>query len=283
MQLRELYLSGKENMKRHCVENPALESYLLLSKTNAISNISEIYTHPEKEMDSETVGEFYEMLGRRVNNEPAAYILGEKEFYSRPFIVNPAVLIPRPETELLVEEAIRLTRTVDSPAVLDLGTGSGCIAVAIAAENPGAKLFSSDISLKALYTAKENARKNSIGHRITFILGDLLSSFKKKAFDIVVSNPPYVSESEFLTLEPEVRDHEPALSLLAGEDGLTCIRKIVSQTPYALKDGGWCLIEIGAGQSSVAMELFKEKGYKEISSLRDISNTERVIKARWKK
>lgn len=283
MQLRELYFSGKENMKKHCVENPALESYLLLSKTSAISNISEIYTHPEKEVDSETVGQFYEMLGRRVNNEPVAYILGEKEFYSRPFTVNPTVLIPRPETELLVEEAIRLTHTFDSPVVLDLGTGSGCIAVTIASENPGARLFSSDISLKALYTAKENAGMSEAGDRISFIKGDFLNPFKKGVFDIIVSNPPYVSESEFLTLEPEVRDYEPALSLLAGEDGLSCIRKIVSQTPYVLKDGGWCLIEIGAGQSSRAMELFEETGYKEISSLRDISNTERVIKARWKK
>jgi release factor glutamine methyltransferase len=283
MRLRELYFSGKDNLKRHGVDNPALESYLLLSKTNAISNISEIYTHPEKEMESETVGRFYELLDRRATNEPAAYILGQKEFYSRPFTVNPKVLIPRPETELLAEETVRLCSTIDSPTVLDLGTGSGCIAVTVASENSSARVFASDISEHALDVAKENAWRNSVADRISFIQGDLLSSFQKQAFDIVVSNPPYVSESEFRALEPEVKDCEPALALLAGRDGLSCIKKIVTHAPRILKDGGWCLVEIGAGQSSSAMGLFEETGYSAISAHKDISNTERVIKAQWKK
>jgi len=283
MHLKELYLSGKENMKRSTVDNPALESYLLLSKTNAISDISEIYAHPEKEMDSETIEQYFELLERRANNEPSAYIMGGKEFYSRRFTVNPSVLIPRPETELLAEEAIRITHTIKSPVVLDIGTGSGCIAVTIAGENPLSNIYASDISAEALRTAGYNARMHQVDKRITFVNGYLLSTFKKDAFDIIVSNPPYISESEFETLEPEVREFEPRLSLLAGSDGLSLINEIISDSPRILKDGGWCLLEIGAGQSEKVMELFHERGFSEITALRDLSNTERVVKAKWKK
>ncbi len=270
-------------MKRSTVDNPALESYLLLSKTNAISDISEIYAHPEKEMDSETIEQYFELLERRANNEPSAYIMGGKEFYSRRFTVNPSVLIPRPETELLAEEAIRITHTIKSPVVLDIGTGSGCIAVTIAGENPLSNIYASDISAEALRTAGYNARMHQVDKRITFVNGYLLSTFKKDAFDIIVSNPPYISESEFETLEPEVREFEPRLSLLAGSDGLSLINEIISDSPRILKDGGWCLLEIGAGQSEKVMELFHERGFSEITALRDLSNTERVVKAKWKK
>jgi len=283
MHLKELYLSGKENMKRNSVDNPALESYLLLWKTNAISNMSEIYTHPEKEMKDEIIEEYFELLGRRVNNEPTAYILGEKEFYSRRFIVNPSVLIPRPETELLAEEAVRITHTIESPVVLDLGTGSGCIAVTIAGENPGAKIFAADISPEALRTASDNASMLRTKDKITFVKGDLLSPFKKDTFDIIVSNPPYIPESQYETLEPGVRDYEPKLSLLAGSEGLSIIKDIIGDSPYILKDGGWCLLEIGAGQSERVVELFQRRGFRGITALRDLSNTERVIKAQWKK
>ena len=266
------------------MDNPALESYLLLSKTNAISNMSEIYTHPEKEMNGEIIEEYFELLGRRVNNEPTAYILGEKEFYSRRFKVNPSVLIPRPETELLAEEAIRISYTIESPVVLDIGTGSGCIAVTIAGENPGAKIFAADISPEALRTASDNARMLlGTKDKITFIEGDLLSPFKKEAFDIIVSNPPYVSESQYETLEPEVRDYEPKVSLLAGSEGLSVIKDIIDDSPHMLKDRGWCLLEIGAGQSERVIELFQRRGFRGITTLRDLSNTERVIKAQWKK
>ncbi len=283
MHLRELYLSGKENMKRSSVENPALESYLLLSKANAVSDIAEIYTHPEKEMESETVEQYFKLLGRRANNEPSAYIMGEKEFYSRRFEVNPSVLIPRPETELLTEETIKIVESMESPAVLDLGTGSGCIAVTIAAETPLSNVYASDLSAEALRTAENNARMHQVDDRISFVNGHLLSPFKKNAFDIIVSNPPYISESDFETLGPEVRDYEPRLSLLAGSDGLRIIKDIVNESPFILKDGGWCLLEIGQGQSERVIGLFHERGFSEISALRDISNTERVVKAQWKK
>ncbi len=283
MHLKELYLSGKENLNKNSVDNPALESYLLLSKTSAISNMSEIYAHPEKEMDAEIIEEYLELLERRVNNEPTAYITGEKGFYSRCFKVNPSVLIPRPETELLAEEAIRISRTIESPVVLDIGTGSGCIAVTIAGENPHSNIYASDISPEALKTASDNARMLHANDKITFVRGDLLSPFKDDAFDIIVSNPPYISETEFETLEPGLREHEPVLSLLAGSDGLRIIRDIVSESPYKLRDGGWCLLEIGAGQSERVRELFYERGFREITALRDLSQRERVIRAQWKK
>lgn len=270
-------------MRKSSVENPALESYLLLSKINAIKDIAEIYTCPERELEAEAVEQYFELLRRKTNNEPTAYIMGEREFYSRSFNVNPSVLIPRPETELLVEEAIRIIQSTESPAVLDLGTGSGCIAVTIAKECPHSDIYASDISAEALRTASQNALKHNAKDKITFVNASLLKSFKKETFDIIVSNPPYVSASELQTLEPEVREYEPSLSLLAGPDGLSIINDIVNESPYILKDGGWCLIEIGAGQSGIVMELLHKRGYREIASLRDLSNTERVIKAKWKK
>lgn len=283
MHLKQLYISGKENLNNNSVDNPALESYLLLLSTNAISDMAEIYTHPEKEMDAERVDEYFKLLERRANNEPTAYIMGEKEFYSRRFTVNPTVLIPRPETELLAEETIKISKSFDSPRVLDLGTGSGCIAVTIAAEHPGAKVFAADISAEALRTAGDNARMLHTGDKIKFVNADLLGPFKKDAFDIIVSNPPYISESEFEALEPGVREYEPTLSLLGGKDGLKIIRDIVSESPFILKDGGWCLLEIGAGQSERVIELFQSRGFRKIAALRDLSQTKRVIKAQWKK
>ena len=283
MQLKELYLSGKESMRRSSVERPSLESYLLLSKANAVSDIAEIYTHPEKELDAKSVEEYFELLGRRINKEPSAYLMGEKGFYSRNFTVNPSVLIPRPETELLAEEAIRIIESMESPAVLDLGTGSGCIAVTIAKECPNTNIYASDISPGALETASRNALMHNAEDKITFVNADLLNSFQEAAFDIIVSNPPYISESEFKTLEREVREYEPRLSLLAGPDGLRIIKEIVDESPFMLKDGGWCLIEIGAGQSERVKGLLYKRGFRKISALRDLSNTERVIKAQWKK
>ena len=270
-------------MLKNSVENPGLESYLLLSKIKAASAMSEIYTHPEKELDKGTVDEFFKLLRRRADNEPAAYILGEKEFYSRRFKVNPSVLIPRPETELLAEEALKITRAIDFPQVLDLGTGSGCIAVTIACENPKAVVFAADISAEALKTARDNARELQTIDKIRFIRGDLLSPFKKNAFDVIVSNPPYVADSELDTLAREVRDYEPELSLLGGEDGLSFIKNIVNESPAVLKDGGWCVVEIGAGQAERVRELFYKRGFSEITALTDLGMTERVVKARWKK
>ncbi len=283
MHLKELYRLGKENMRRSLIENPALETSILLSKTSAIKDISEIYANPGKELDDVKVEEFYRLLERRVKNEPIAYITGEKEFYSRTFSVNRDVLIPRPETELLVEEALGLIKDIPNPAVLDAGTGSGCIAVTLSCEKKGSRLAASDISPGALATARANAERLCPGKEIRYVLGSLADPFKSGIFDLVVSNPPYIAEADHPLLPPDVRDYEPRSSLVGGGDGLLFIRKIISGAGRVLKSGGWCLLEIGAGQAAEVKRLFQEARYSGISSIRDINDIERVVRAQWKK
>lgn len=283
MQLKDLYQHAKEQMKRNSVENPALETSILLSKVSAINSLSDVYTFPEKQVGRDKTSEFYSLLKRRLGNEPVAYITGEKEFYSRPFTVTPDVLIPRPETELLVEEAVKTGEKIQNPVILDIGTGSGCIAVTLACELGESLIYATDVSLDALRVARRNAVRHDCVKRVKFINGDLSEHFSNGTFDIVVSNPPYVSESEFELLEPDVKYYEPRTALVADEQGFYAIRKIISDAGSILKDGGYCLLEVGAGQAGKVKDIFEEAGFREISSVKDIANIERVVKAQWKK
>ncbi len=283
MQLKDLYQKAKEHMKRVSIENPSLETSILLSRVNAIDNLSDIYTHPEREVGQDKIAEFCGLLERRLGHEPVSYITGEKEFYSRPFTVSPDVLIPRPETELLVEETLRIVEKIKNPVILDVGTGSGCIAVTLACELGESVIYATDVSVDALRIAQLNAARHDCTNRINLINGDLSEHFSNCVFDVVVSNPPYISESELTLLEPEVRDFEPHMALLAGEDGLQAIREIVTSGIRVLKDGGYCLLEVGADQAERVKALFEESGYRETSSFKDIANIERVVRAKWKK
>jgi release factor glutamine methyltransferase len=280
MPLKELYISGKNRLRQSGIENPELEASLLLSRTLGI-NVTDIYAHSEKEINADKVGEFNQLIQRRIKREPIAYILGEKEFYSRSFIVTPKVLIPRLETEILVEEALAIVQDISSPSIIDIGTGSGCIAVTISCECGNARVFATDISLEALRIALENVKRYDVLRRVSFICSDYLTSFKDKSFDIVLSNPPYISEGDLFSLEPDVGDFEPMLALLGGRDGLDRIRRIASQAKRVLKNGGWCILEVGAGQSERALEIFEELGFNYISFAKDLSGTKRVIKGKW--
>lgn len=276
-------MCGTDSLRTGSIQSPALESYVLLAKASAVRDLGEIYARPEKEIEPEIEQHYLSLIDRRIKREPSAYILGRKEFYSREFSVNPGVLIPRPETELLAEQALRALDSMESPIALDLGTGSGCLAVTIARECPGAFIVASDISRDALETASENARDHSAHDCINFVEADALTPFKEDLFDIIVSNPPYIAEGDLSSLEPEVRDYEPLESLVAGPDGLRIIRKIVTDAPGVLKDGGYCLIEVGIGQSGITMELFQKRGFTDIRTIRDFSGIERVVEAKWKK
>jgi len=280
MSLGELYIFGKDRMRQSGIENPGLETSILLSRALGV-NVSDIYAHPEKEVRPNKVEEFCHLVERRLKREPIAYILGEKEFYSRSFIVAPDVLIPRPETEILVEEALKVVKKIPSPSIIDVGTGSGCVAVTIGCECENATITASDISLKALMIARENARRHGVSSRISFVCSDLLSCFREESLDMVLSNPPYVASSDYSGLEPEVRDFEPKVSLLGGEEGLDFIGKIAFEAKGVLKRGGWCIIEIGTGQAKRASEVFEESGFNDISFTRDLSGMERVIKGKW--
>ncbi len=283
MQLKELYSLGKENLRQNAIESPGLEAYILLSESEAVSGLSDIYTHPEKEVDQKTYKKFQDLVERRLKREPISYITGEKEFYSRSYKVNSGVLIPRPETELLVDEALLLANQIASPKILDIGTGSGCISVTLAYMCNNAKIVATDISQKALKVAKENIFKHGKQDKISLAGGDLITFFKDRSFDIVISNPPYISESEIKKLEPDVKDHEPIIALRAGEDGLEYIKRIISDSRRVLKEEGWCVLEVGQGQAEKVINLFKEYGFIAVSTKKDLNGIDRVILAKWKK
>lgn len=224
------------------------------------------------------------LVKRRAAREPLQYILGETEFWSLPFRVTPAVLIPRPDTEVLVEEALRLLAQQAGP-VLDVGTGSGAIAVAIAADSPGraVAVTALDISETALAVARANAERNGVAQQIDFQRGDLdqLDSLVAATgpWQLVVSNPPYVTTQEMSRLMPEVADHEPHLALHGGEDGLDPYRSLARQAASLLLPGGWLLVEVGATQAEAVAVLFRAAGLQQDFVRHDYGGLPRVVGA----
>ena len=208
---------------------------------------------------------FAELVERRTRREPLAYITGEREFYGRPFKVTRDVLIPRQETELLVEHALGSLRDLthrpgrDAPKVLDVGTGSGCVAVTVALEAPAVQVVATDVSPAALEIARANAERLGAADRIEFRI-DSLAGTVADAFDLIAANPPYVPEADRDSLAPEVRDYEPAAALFAGPDGLDVIRDLVPSAATALRADGWLVMEIGYGQADAVTRLLDATG-----------------------
>lgn len=196
------------------------------------------------------------LVARRERREPVSYILGTREFWGLPFEVGPDVLIPRPETEFIVEETIALTGKESSPLIVDVGTGSGCIAIALAREIPGARVIATDVSKYALEVARRNALTHGVASRITFVETSFLDGVAETA-DVIVSNPPYVPAVSQPALTPEVRDYEPAVAVFGGEDGLDGLRSVVEGAAQRLKPGGWLVMEFGCGQDDDVTDLVK--------------------------
>ena len=221
---------------------------------------------------------------RRAAREPLQYILGAQEFRGLDIAVTPAVLIPRPETELLVEEALRAVVDVKEPVIADVGTGSGCIAVAIAREHPGATMYAFELSDGALAVARSNAIRHGMRNRIRFIQADLLEACgggSAGAFDAIVSNPPYIPEQELEELQPEVARYEPRMALAAGPDGLAFYRRLLREAPPLLKPGGRLIMELGFGQSEAVVHLARQSGAFALLECRnDAAGIERVLIAR---
>jgi release factor glutamine methyltransferase len=216
------------------------------------------------------------LLLRREAREPLAYILGYREFYGRRFRVTQDVLIPRQETETLVEATLALTDLPDA-SVLDLGTGSGCIAATLKLERPGWNVAASDVSERALAVAQENAEE--LGAEVRFVLSDGFRELLGESFDRIVTNPPYIGREE--ELMPEVREHEPEVALFAEENGLAFYRLLAAEAPAHLNDGGMLLMEVGHRQAERVAELFREAGWSHLESIPDLSGVERVVVARW--
>lgn len=264
------YFAGKG------IEHGRLDAELLLADTLKLNRVG-LYLNYDRPLSAEELTAFRKQVERRARREPLAYILGRCEFWSLPFVVTPAVLIPRPDTEVLVEEALK--RLPLQGRVLDVGLGSGAIAVAIAHERSDARVEGLDVSPEALAVAQENAATNGVAERVAFRQGDLFT-LAGGPYELIVSNPPYIAVGEMPTLMPEVRDFEPSLALVAGADGLDCYRALVPAAWSQLSPGGWLLVEVGANQAKVVSELFTASGYCECFTGRDLAGIERVVGGR---
>lgn len=244
------------------------------------TNLAWLIAHEDKVVAPPQFSEYIQLTERRLAGEPIQYITGEAEFYGLPFHINRDVLIPRPETEHLVEKAIALAAQFARPRIVDVGTGSGAIAVSLAHALPFAHITATDISAEALAVAKSNAARNGLADRVRFLEGDLLEPVAAEHFDIVVSNPPYVPESDRATLDVEVRDYEPAQALFAGEDGMAIYRRLIPAAFGVLVPGGYLALEIGYGQREAIHALLAREGFAGIEFISDLQGIARVAVAR---
>ena len=239
-----------------------------------------ILSHADDPISPEQETLFQEFLGARAQGEPAQYITGRQDFYGLEFEVTPAVLIPRPETELLIEAAIKLVGADEAVSFCDMGTGSGCIAITLLSQLPLARAIAVDVSASALEIAKRNAARHRVTDRIEFLLSDCFASVPQQTFDLIVSNPPYVAEDAVATLQREVRDFEPRVALTAGADGLDVIRRLVIHAPRHLKPRGYLLFEIGFDQHEAVGNLIDAEVWELLDVHHDLQGIPRTVALR---
>jgi release factor glutamine methyltransferase len=263
------------------VRDARFESELLLRHALGCSREA-LLARQREPVGAEAAGHFFQLVERRRGRVPIQHILGTQEFYGLTFRVTPAVLIPRPETEGIVEEALKELGSGERLRIADVGCGSGCIGIAIASELETASIVAIDRSPAAIAVARENARKHSVDDRVTFVVGDLLEPIRKRGekVDAVVSNPPYIADDELSRLEPEVKEHELRMALSGGVDGFSVIARLLSQAQEALASGGLLFIEIGKGQDARVSDLVDEAGFELLRVALDLAGIPRVVVAR---
>jgi release factor glutamine methyltransferase len=263
-------------LKDRGIDNGRLDAELLLAEVLQLDRVG-LYLNYDRPLQADELVAYRGLVGRRSRREPLQYILGRAEFWSLTFAVGPSVLIPRPDTEVLVEEALR--RVKADGTILDVGTGSGAIAVALAHELPAARLIGIDISASALQVAAENARHQGVAERVELRQVDL-ACLPPGPFDLIVANPPYIPTQDLAGLMPEVRDYEPSSALAGGTDGLDCYRLLAGQAIDRLLPGGWLLVEVGIGQAAAVREFFIAAGLREGFCHNDLSGIPRVVGGR---
>jgi release factor glutamine methyltransferase len=262
------------------VQGARLDTELLLAAAAGVSRAAVIANAAR--IDADVLERFEAMVVRRAAREPLAYIVGRREFFSLELAVRPGVLIPRPETETVVEAALEFLRAHPAASVLDIGTGSGAIAIAIAANAPAARIVATDISKVSLEIAADNATRHRCEHRIAFRAGDCFAALAAGAtpFDLIVSNPPYIPHTGIAALEPEVRDFEPTVALEGGTDGMDFYRRIAAGLARWLVPGGEAILEVGAGQADTVAAMMRGAGWSGAERLRDLAGVARVVRAR---
>jgi release factor glutamine methyltransferase len=272
-----------ERFKKEGIATPRLDAEVLLAETLGMNRVG-LYTNYDQPLQGDELARFKQLVLRRLHRQPVAYILGRREFWSLPLRITPDVLIPRPETETLVAEALQVLSPADQEDLhlLEIGTGSGAISIALAKELPAARITATDLSPKALSVAEENAAQNGVRGQIRFLRGDLFQPVPKAAtFDLVVSNPPYITRGQLSSLMPEVRDYEPRIALDGGKDGLDFFRRALPAVAEYLRPGGWFLAEMGAGQDQQVLEIAaKNLELDSFNFAKDLGGINRVFKAR---
>lgn len=283
VRIQDLLAEAGDRLRAAGIDDSRLEAEYLLRELLAMDR-SRLFLHAGDPVPAEVVARFGRVLARRCRREPLQYIFGSLEFWSREFVVSPDVLVPRPETEFLIEQALARVRAGGAPPslVLDLCTGSGVIAVVLALELDR-PVLAVDCSRAALAVARRNVRRHRVDDRVMVLCADLFSALPDRpCYDLVVSNPPYVAGHELERLDPEVRDWEPRLALAGGEDGLDVIRRIAAGCAVCLRPGGWLFMEIGCDQEQAVLSLFSSPrlGFTDVAVLPDLAGRPRVLQAR---
>ena len=269
-----------EYFERHEIPTPRLDAELLLGHLLQKSRL-QLYLSFEMPVFQEALSKFRELIKRRIDHTPVSYLTNHKEFMSLNFYVDSRVLIPRPETETLVETVLQHQK--NSCRFVEIGTGCGAIAISFSHHRPGWELIATDLSKEALEVAQQNALTHNCADRLTFLQGDLFDPLRElpnPRFDWIASNPPYVGTGEASILPPDVREHEPEIALFAGPDGLDIIRRIVTDAPQFLNADGKLILEIGCNQSHAVQDLIKSQpAYKHYEVIKDYADIERVLLA----
>ena len=281
MTLRDTLASAISRLTVASVPSPRMNAELLLMFTLECDR-AYLHAHPERKLSTDEQTRYAQTLAERERGMPAQYITGHQEFWGMDLIVTPAVLIPRPETEHVIETVLARVARAPSPASLlridDVGTGSGCIALALAEELPGAEIHATDISAAALEIARANAARHQLEDRIQFHQADLLQGLGRGEFDFVVSNPPYVGDSEADQVQLEVRKYEPRNAVFAGATGLEVIERLIPQARESLKPEGWLVMEISGTIADGVRDLLA--GWNDVQIAKDLQGIERVVSAR---
>ena len=279
--LVKAWTAARDRLKAAGIDSPVIDARLLVEAAASAQRV-DLISDPHRQLSEAQAAELEGYLVRRERREPVARILGRKGFWKIVLTLTPHVLVPRPDTETVLDVALAAFDEYRAFSVLDLGVGSGAILLAILAERPLAKGLGIDVSDEALAVARENAARLGLENRAAFLRSDWTSGLQEAGFDLVVCNPPYVASGDIAALEPEVRDHEPRLALDGGPDGLDAFRALAPQVLRVLKDGGRFLLETGAGQTEAVRALMLEAGAVELEALDDLAGHDRVVAGRKK-
>lgn len=261
------------------IERPLFEAQLLLALALGVTRL-DVLRGVDREPTEEQAQRFDTLIKERARCVPMAYLRGTQEFYSLEFEVGPAALVPRPETELLVEFAIEKLREQAGPTLIDVGTGSGCIAIAAAVRLPQASIMALDLSAEALAIAARNAKRHNVDRRVHFSCGSLLAGIASRCAEMILSNPPYIPSAEVQGLQPEVRDFEPRLALDGGADGLAFHRGVIAGARRVLKPGGRLGLEVALGQAAAVRACLAAAGFEDVQTRNDLAGIERMVAGR---